>query len=1341
MSLKAFQRDDADFFFGRDKIIEELLKKLENREQERLVGILGASGSGKSSVMRAGLLDELKKGQKILGSKNWKIIDPFNPTNKPLEVLQKKLTAAEFKKIDADRPIIIMVDQFEECFTFCDKQTRKDFINKLLELLEDKPNLQITLTMRSDFRSRLVEFEEFWRKMSKVEVKHPEPEDIEKAIIEPANKVGLYIYPALTNQLVNDVKDYQGSLPLFEYTLTELWKEAQKKGETSLRLETYNQLGGIERTLQNRATKIYESLSKADQAVAKRIFLALVQPGDIADTRRRMSLGDLKNSRHDLDTLDRVTDFLANENNRLLTRTNIDQKDNTLKQYKQEDPKNKIVIEVVHEALISNWNLLGEWKQQYREAMISERRIEDAAQQWDKGNGNLYQPKNLRFANIYREKHDELGMLSGLAEQFIEESRKDVIWSKWSKTAVSILLVSLFLSIFSLSKYTDQNKQIAVIKEQSAIAQKKLPRAKDVKPLIFVLDAVAKNKKLNNSLLSRLETCLENGLQPKSGLMSEVHSILIGAVHKNLNSIFIKDNYGFPSMAVSSDGQYLVFGSYKTVKLWDVQSQTLIDTFKGHQGWVTSIAFSPDNKHIVSGSYDNTIKLWDWDINSKKLIHTFEGHEDWVNSVAFSPDGKYLVSGSNDNTVKLWNVQDKKLIHTFKGHQDSVNSVAFSPNKKDQYIVSGSDDKTVKRWDVQSKKLIHSFEGHQNYVNSVAFSPDGQYIVSGSKDKTVKLWNIKDKKLIDTFEGHEDWVNSVAFSPDGQYLLSGSYDNTLRRWTTDRQSQFQAQSQFLTFLRGHQDYVNSIVLSANGQYLVSGSYDNTVKLWNVQSQKLIHSFEGHEDDVKSVAFSPNGHYIVSGSDDTTVKLWDVQSKTLIHTFKGHKDWVNSVAFSPNKKDQYIVSGSDDNTVKLWDVQSKTLIYTFEGHEVWVNSVAFSRDGQYIVSGSDDNTVKLWNIKDKTLIYTFEGHEDWVNSVAFSPNKKDQYIVSGSDDNTVKLWNIQSKDLEHTFYDHEGWVNSVAFSIDGKYLVSGNADGIVILWDVQSKKILYSLYNNSLSNEDSINSVAFSPDGEYILFGSNNSTVRILPSGTDIKWQEWVKPVCYGLHDNPYFISTITHNPSDLYRKALPDAIEICKNESWTDEQEAHFLLKQGLAIAKQGELRKVQEKFEEVEELISKEKLDRQEVYNDDSVENLFSTGKLIAKRGLIEEAIFLYKKAENLNPNPKDYANYASSLNTLCRFGSLYNNDDEYVLNSCDKAVDKASDYQKPFVYDSRGLARALNKDRDGAIEDFEVYVKDKTRDENLRKQRQQWIDELEKGTPIDEIFTDEVLKDLKNE
>ena len=334
----------------------------------------------------------------------------------------------------------------------------------------------------------------------------------------------------------------------------------------------------------------------------------------------------------------------------------------------------------------------------------------------------------------------------------------------------------------------------------------------------------------------------------------------------------------------------------------------------GHSFYVNSAVLSSDNRWMVSGSGDNTIKLWD--VASGRVIKTFEGHTNQVRSVSLSVDNRRLVSGSDDNSVKLWDVEKGVLLKTFEGHTDRVNSVSLSVDNR--RVVSGSYDNSVKLWDVEKGVLLKTFEGHTNRVNSVSLSVDNRRVVSGSDDNSVKLWDVEKGALLKTFEGHEYAVNSVFLSVDNRRVVSGSYDKSVKLWDVEK-------GVLLKTFEGHTDWVNSVSLSVDNRRLVSGSSDKSVKLWDVEKGVLLKTFEGHEGIVFSVFLSGDNRLMVSGSSDTTIKLWDVETGRLIKTFEGHTDYVQSVAISPDNR--RIVSGSLDNTIKLWDIDTGKMIYS------------------------------------------------------------------------------------------------------------------------------------------------------------------------------------------------------------------------------------------------------------------------------------------------------------------------------------------------------------------------------------------------------------------------------
>ncbi|KAE9402782.1 WD40 repeat-like protein [Gymnopus androsaceus JB14] len=548
------------------------------------------------------------------------------------------------------------------------------------------------------------------------------------------------------------------------------------------------------------------------------------------------------------------------------------------------------------------------------------------------------------------------------------------------------------------------------------------------------------------------------------------------------------------SVVFSPDGKRIMSGSVdKTVCIWNAETGMMIgEPLQGHRNHVSSVAFSPDGKRIVSGS-ENTVHISNTEIGMI-IGEPLQGHKKSVNSAAFSPDGKRIVSGSSDQTVYIWNAETGMTIgEPLQGHTHSVYSVAFSPEGK--RIVSGSSDRTVRIWNAETGVMIgEPLQGHADHIVSVAFSPGGKRIVSGSEDHTVCIWNAETGMIIgEPLQGHTSWLNSVAFSPDGKRIVSGSEDQTVRIWNVETGTIITKP------LQGHTNYVRSVAFSPDGKKVVSGSDDQTMCIWNAETGMIIgEPLLGHTDYVSSVAFSSDGKRIVSGSDDRTVYIWNAETGMIIgEPLQGHTSLVNSVAFSPDGK--RIASGSEDQTVRIWNAATGMIIgEPLQGHTDGINSVAFSLDGKRIVSGSNDQTVCIWNAETGMIIgEPLHGHTELVNSVAFSPDG--MRILSGSHDQTIRIWNAETgmiigDPLEwHTHY-----VRSVAFSPDGTRIISGSSDQTVCIWNADTRMII----GVPLQGHTSwVTSVAFSLDGKRIVSGSHDHTVRIWNAETDICVEE------------------------------------------------------------------------------------------------------------------------------------------------------------------------------------------------------------------------------------------------
>ena len=450
----------------------------------------------------------------------------------------------------------------------------------------------------------------------------------------------------------------------------------------------------------------------------------------------------------------------------------------------------------------------------------------------------------------------------------------------------------------------------------------------------------------------------------------------------------------------------------------------LLRTLEGHTYGVEAVAVSADGRHVVSGSADETVKVWE--LGTGRELRTLEGHTGWVEAVAVTADGRHVVSGSFDNTVKVWELESGRELRTLEGHANEVWAVAVSADGR--HVVSGSVDKTVKVWELETGRELRTLEGHSSGVIAVAVSADGRHVVSGSSDNTVKVWELGTGRELRTLKGHADAVEEVAVSADGRHVVSGSSDHTVKVWElgTGRE---------LRTLEGHTSYVEAVAVSADGQHVVSGSLDNTVKVWELETGRELRTLEGHANEVWAVAVSADGRHVVSGSRDNTVKVWELGTGRELRTLEGHTGWVEAVAVSADGR--HVVSGSWDKTVKVWELETGRELRTLKGHAERVQAVAVSADGQHVVSGSLDNTVKVWELGTGREVRTLKGHADAVQAVAVSADGR--HVVSGSDDNTVKVWELGTG-REVCSLVADAVVCSCAVAPDGISIVAGDEAG-------------------------------------------------------------------------------------------------------------------------------------------------------------------------------------------------------------------------------------------------------------------------------------------------------------
>ncbi len=1116
LGLDAFHESDGDKFFGRGDLIARLLERLAD---QRLLAVVGPSGSGKSSLVRAGLIPALKRGA-LSGSEDWIYLPAIVPGSDPMASLaratdDRRPTTDDAPQTDAaaleasapsDNPKskiqnqVLVVDQFEELFTLCDDdQARQAFVAALREWI-DTPEVEnrLILTMRSDFETFIARAPDLQARFnqSRVQVPPLSAAELRESIEQPAEAVGLKFQAGIVDALLQDILGEPAGLPLLQFTLLKLWEQRDHNRVTR---EIYERIGGGRLALARSADEFYAGLIPEEQVTARRILLRMIRPGEgLEITSSRIRREDLYRGGEDPGRVDRVLARLVSAHLVRLT--------------KGETPEDA-QVEVAHEALVRNWPTLVDWLEQEKVALATRRRLESRAAEWvrlGQGTGGLLDEVELREAERWLGSAEAqyLGYDKALVG-LVQASKNAIVWrvQRTNRLRLALVVVSMAAAVLGvgLAIYAFQqgrvareaaglaqlNANIAATAESQAQQDARLARIAETQARAqrnLAQSAQAETK----SLADAGEALFELDRKPERALLLALASIptdttvyrpfVARAFYKAFQDALIRHSLSGHTAAVraiawSPDNKMILTGSDDdTARIWDITTGTALYTFRGHQGKVRTVTWSPNSEYVLIGGADNMAHIWN--VRSGKESQTLQGHTNWVSSVAWNRAGTRVLTGSYDGTARIWDVLTGRVLRSVQAQNSAIRAVAWSPDEA--RILAGSEDGIARIWDTSTGVEVGKLEGHTLVVSSVAWSPDGRQILTGSGDGTARIWDATTGVELRTLRGHLDWVWSVTWSPDGQHIITGSFDGTARIWDT-------ATGSTLHVFSGHTAKIWSVALSSDGKQLATGSDDQTVRIWDLMTGLSVHRSPKNETKANSVIWSVDGRRTATARDDGTVQIWDALTGVEIRTLQADFVSVKGLGWSPDGR---IVTASDDGVMRIWDINQGIVVRTLQASTARVNSIAWSPDGKQIAAGSeDDGKVRIWNSNTGTIVHTLEGYTAKATSVTWSVDGKQ--VLTGHDDGTARIWNAATGETVHLLRGHTARIWSVWWNPKGNQVVTSSGDGTARTWDTETGAELHIFQGHTAV----VLTAVWSPDGRKIVTGSGDGTARIWDAET------------------------------------------------------------------------------------------------------------------------------------------------------------------------------------------------------------------------------------------------------
>jgi WD40 repeat protein len=1111
--LRPFERDEADLFFGRDEQIAQILERL---DEARFLAVVGASGCGKSSLVYAGIIPALKTYVEITSGSHLVVV-ALRPGDQPLRALARALlgavdparadteSAVSFLEADLRRGplaliealeltpppegshLLFLVDQFEEIFRYRERVDRDEadaFVALLLTMARrTEVPAHVVLTMRSDYLGDCAVFTGLPEAISTSQYLTPRMSRNQrrKAIEGPALAAGGRVETDLVNRLLNDMDSGPDQLPLMQHALMRLWRRSEESRraqagdnngpvEIALKLEDYDSVGGLARALSDHATEIYlNDLDERQQHITTVMFRGLTERGEgNRDTRRPAPLGQLARiAGAELDEVRGVVEVFRRSDRRFL----MPPPDVAL------EPET--MLDISHESLIRQWDLLRGWVEAEAQSTAMYRRLSETATLWKGGQAALWSSPDLENALAWRVREqptrtwaERYGGNFADALEFLDAS----IEAREARAQAEQEIRDRELAF--LKERGENERRLHDLEtnrriEAEEFSKQQTQMANSLRRWLYVAIASATAALLFAFVTLWYFTDAQrerhSALQARNASRQASYNIqLARASDHRIKDPDLARHLLYDTSQCPPELRCFTWGYYN--RLIHLQSKSARQILRPGAGAAQSVAYSPDGKLVASSHRDGSVRLWD--SVTGRSVNKILAHKGPAYSVAFAswdPDplgsaaagGKFLlVSGGSDGAIRLWDPvtgtpkgepivvpgrvdciriysqYGLNLLCTVEGSLSYFSSTDLRSWKKEEGSALKRADKRLRFLELDDWGAYYSPTYVLVYINdrSAYLFKENRYVYN------APLTRSHEPTLL---EGsvHDGEITAIAVSRTTHRLATSSRDRTIKLWNLES-------SRFERTLEGHLGAVTSIAFSPDGRYLASGSEDNSVKLWDVLTGEFETSLGDHPLKVTGVAFSPDGKTVASVGEEGTVRLWNVAVSPQRATLAGNKGPTAALAFSPDGK--RLVSAGGDRIIRFWDVAKGVAVSASPVQPSYVLCLAYTPDGRTVASAGDDTAIDLRSAATGKIIRTITapgGHTEAVRWLAVAPDGK--RIASASGDGTVKTWDLASGKLLRTLRGHHRYVNSVDYSPDGRQLATGGYDSTVRLWDAES----------------------------------------------------------------------------------------------------------------------------------------------------------------------------------------------------------------------------------------------------------------------------------------------------